>query len=146
MENKEQLADMLYEFSRSVARHWKEVFRERGLSPAPLAILRQVYENPGLTVSEIARRTGNAKSHVSRTVESLEQQGYVVKREHHKDQRLVLIYPTDVVSEGLDPLHREIRSRLARCLEYVPEERLPSLIDCIRLLHAVMNQHAPKEE
>lgn len=134
------LADLLYEFSRAVSRHWKDVFRENGLSPAPLSILRQVYSEPGLTISELGRRTGSAKSHVSRSVENLSKQGYVEKRPDPSDQRVVRIHPTSVVATGLDPLRSEIRRRLAQRFESMPPEMVAELISAVKTLQIAMEQ------
>jgi len=139
MAQTELLADLLYEFSRTVSRHWKDVFREHGLAPAPLLILRQISREPGLTVSELARRTQSAKSHVSRTIESLTQQGYVEKKADPRDQRVLRIYPTPAVHEGLDPLRTEIRHRLAARLRDLPEGKVAELIDAVRTLQHILD-------
>lgn len=132
------LADLIYEFSRVVSKQWKDVFRENGLSPAPLAILRQVYQEPGLTLSEIGRRTATAKSHVSRTIDTLSRQGFVEKRADPSDQRVIRIHPTAVVATGLDPLRNEIRTRLAERLEALPDEKIAELISAVRTLEAAI--------
>jgi DNA-binding MarR family transcriptional regulator len=134
----DQLVELTYEFSRTVSRQWKDVFKEHGLSPAPLLVLRQIYREPGLTVSDIARRTDIAKSHVSRTVESLSRQGYVEKRPDPTDQRVLRIHPTPEVSGGLEPLRSEIRQRLARRLAALPEDEISGLIKAVHTLQSIL--------
>lgn len=131
------LADLLYEFSRSVSRLWKDVFRENDLAPAPLLILRQVHREPGLTVSELARKTETAKSHVSRTIDILNRKRYVEKRSDPQDQRVVRIYPTLVVSTGLDPLRTEIKRRLTERLETLTEGQVAELSRALLILQTV---------
>jgi DNA-binding MarR family transcriptional regulator len=137
----DQLVDLTYEFSRTVSRQWKDVFKEHGLSAAPLLILRQIYKEPGLTVSDIARRTNTAKSHVSRTVESFSRQGYVEKRPDPADQRVLRIHPTHEVAGGLEPLRSEIRQRLAKRLATLPEDEIPDLIKAIQTLQSILADH-----
>ena len=142
MSQADALVDLVYEFSRTISKQWKDVFREKGLAPAPLLILRQIYQEPGLTVSEIARRTQTAKSHVSRTIEALSRQGYVEKRPDPGDHRVLRIHPNFVVATGLDPLRTEIRRRLAERLKELPEEQISSLISAIRTLQAFLKEES----
>lgn len=83
-----------------------ELFRDAyGQSDVPMVavyLLRQIDERPGVTISELGRRTGTAKSHVSNVIEQLVEQGYVEKRSDREDQRLQRLYVTPTARQALD--------------------------------------------
>jgi len=58
-------------------------------------LLRQIKEEPGITLSELARSVGAAKSHISTTIEQLVREGYVEKRSDPSDQRILRLHVTE---------------------------------------------------
>lgn len=88
-----------------ISRLWRHVHRqmlallrragkEYDLPPFSLILLRHIEEEPGTTLSDLARRVGAAKSHTSTIVDQLVQEGYVEKRSDPADQRLVRLHMT----------------------------------------------------
>src|SRR5690606_12877926 len=69
--------------------------KEYELPPFSFMLLRHIKEEPGVTLSELARRVGAAKSHISTTLEHLVKEGYVEKRSDPSDQRLVRLRVTE---------------------------------------------------
>lgn len=84
---------------RHVNRRMRELIhrvgKEYDLPPFSFMLLRRIKEEPGVTVSELARLVGAAKSHISTTVEQLVQDGYVEKRSDPKDQRVIRLHVTE---------------------------------------------------
>ncbi|HLS89981.1 MAG TPA: MarR family winged helix-turn-helix transcriptional regulator [Limnochordia bacterium] len=69
--------------------------REFEMPPFSFMLLRHIKEEPGITLSELARRVGAAKSHTSTTIEQLVQEGYVEKRADPSDQRVLRLHATE---------------------------------------------------
>src|SRR5690606_40015840 len=69
--------------------------KEYELPPFSFMLLRHIKEEPGITLSELARRVGAAKSHTSTTIEQLVQEGYVEKRADPSDQRVLRLHATE---------------------------------------------------
>lgn len=65
----ERLVDLLHDVNCKMAEHIREVFRGREIPVAFRAVGAVLMSEPGVTVSDLARRTGMAKSHISNTVE-----------------------------------------------------------------------------
>lgn len=87
---------------RQVNRRMRELLvragKEFDLPPFSFMLLRRIKEEPGVTLSELSRLMGAAKSHTSTTVEQLVRDGYVEKRSDPSDQRVIRLHITD---EGL---------------------------------------------
>ena len=71
-----------------------DVFRESAMPPPVFFMLREIVREPGITVSELARRVALVKSYVSRSVDLLVHRGYVRKEPDPLDQRLIRLYAT----------------------------------------------------
>ena len=136
----EYLAELLYNFLRSVRPIWKQVLREQNLSPAALLILRQVAAEPWITINLLAQRTGIAKSHVSRIVNALSSQGRVEKRPDPSDQRLTRLYLTVSGKEYTGPLEALVRNRLAELAAKLPEEKAGALCEGLQALQEILNR------
>lgn len=84
---------------RHVNRQMRELMYRAGkefdVPPFSFMLLRHIKEEPGITLSELARRVGAAKSHASTTVEQLVQDGYVEKRADPSDQRVLRLHVTE---------------------------------------------------
>ncbi len=110
------------------------VFEEYGFPHAGMAIIGQVGNVPGSTVSEVARRTGFAKSNVSKTVDLLVGQGFLEKRNDANDQRLVRLYLTEEAHSQLCEMRAIMDQRLSKVLSVLPREKVDCLLDALSML------------
>ena len=115
-----------------IAQLWRRVHREmRALFRATVRderlpflafpLLRHIQDEPGLTLSELARRTESAKSHMSTVVEQLVQEGFIEKRSDPADQRVLNLYLTDQAERHLEEMERRAGEAWALVLEAFPE-------------------------
>lgn len=58
-------------------------------------VLNVLYAEPGLIQSEIAIRTYKDKTNVTRILDVLSKNGYIVREQHESDRRSLCIYLTD---------------------------------------------------
>lgn len=134
----EEWMHLLQEVARGLRDHLQEVCAEFGLPLIIVAVLRQIDHEPGVTVSELARRSGIVKSHVSRTIEDLVQRGYVEKRPDPADQRLQRLHLTPAARDLLGRMRQAMRRRLAPVVEAVPAEAAAGLVRGLQALRAAM--------
>lgn len=117
-----------------------KVFEEYGFPHAGMAILWQVGSVPGSTISEVARRTGLAKSNVSKTVEILVGQGFLEKRSDDSDQRLVRLYLTEQAHSRVFEMRTIMDQRLSRVLSVLPPEKVDCLLDALSMLKEALEK------
>lgn len=67
-------------------------------------VLNVLYAEPGLIQSEIALRTYKDKTNVTRILDVLCKNGYVVREQHESDRRSLCIYLTDKGMKMFDDL------------------------------------------
>ncbi len=120
----------------SVARLTRRLRSERDpqneLSIGQLSVLGALYRNGACSIGELAAHERVQPPSMTRTVNCLEEAGYVVRRPHETDRRQVVI---ELADKGIATLEADRRRRDAwlakRLRELTPEER------------AVLRQAAP---
>jgi len=106
--------------TRRINRIWDDAFASMKLSPAHAYLLRLVLDEPGLSPKQIGDALKLKKSTVTRFIDGLEFEGFVVRKkggEH--DSRLISIYPTHqarVIHEELETLEERLYQRLCLTL------------------------------
>ncbi|MCC3289740.1 MULTISPECIES: MarR family winged helix-turn-helix transcriptional regulator [unclassified Arthrobacter] len=90
-----EIADLLRDLSWNIHRKAPEI---TGIEPLPnteLAVLKHVLDNPGLTVTELARLMGLKQSNASAAVRTLAERGLVTRSGSPTDRRVSLLLPTE---------------------------------------------------
>lgn len=100
--------------------------------------LRHIAVEPGVTIGELARRSGTVKSHVSKMMEQLVRQGYVEKRTDPADQRLVRVYVTR--SAAVAEMETRAREAWSGVVDEIPEAQLEQVVRGLRILLAALEQ------
>jgi DNA-binding MarR family transcriptional regulator len=116
--------------SRGLMDLTKDVMHEHGLPVPAMAVMHHLFHSPArvLAVSELSKRTGMAKSLVSKTVDSLEAMELVVKRKDLVDRRRVLVEVSERAQEQFQNMQRHMQVRLAVVFARLPEAQIQELI------------------
>lgn len=123
----EQLIDLLREVNRDLSKYVKEIMFAHDIPVTSMIITRELRNQPGITVSELARRTGMAKSHISNSVREMEQRGWLEKRSDSSDQRVLRLYISPEVSGHLAVLRQDIRAQIGALVADISEDRAREL-------------------
>lgn len=135
---RDEIARLFHQINREVRDRMRRSFRDCQLPFGALHLLKEIQGDPGVTVNEVARRTGLAKSHVSKMLDYMVQQGYASKESDPADQRLLRIYLTPAGREMAEELQRRARRVWAEIVEAVPEEQVDEVLRGLRAMHAAL--------
>jgi DNA-binding MarR family transcriptional regulator len=141
---REELAQLWREINREMHDSFRQAFSGYDHSPVTLVLIRQVATEPGIIVSELARRARIAKSHVSKLVDQLVQQGYFEKRPDPSDQRLVRLYLTERAAHMKAELEGQVLSVLNGIISEVPEHEVEAIVHGLRLLRSALQKSNEK--
>lgn len=136
----EVLVDLLHDVQRKLAEQMRVVCQEHGIPPAFVVIGGALRGEPGITVSELARRTGMAKSHVSNTIEELARRGWVDKHTDPADQRLLRLHLTPSATDRWQQVRASMRGLLAELVAEIPEGQTAALVDGLQVLKALLER------
>jgi DNA-binding MarR family transcriptional regulator len=134
------LEALLRDVNRGLFEMARRIKQQTGLPPLSIRVIGSILSVPGTTVSEIARETGMAKSHVSHLVARLSEEGFVEKRPDPEDQRLVRIYPTPAAREPLMQMRRAMREQLSAALGSIPSDQGAAVVEGLRVLKEALDR------
>ncbi len=141
----ELLINLLREVNQSISGHVRNVLIQHGLSFTTMIIIRQIKVEPGITISELARRSNIAKSHISNTIKELDIKGWVETQTDPRDRRILRLYLSKAGTENLEIIGAAIRQRLSNLLSGISEARTVEIIESISDVHAALKQAKEKE-
>lgn len=122
-----EVAEKLHRVAIYLLRNTKKHEQESGLTPERLSLLSiLVYVGPQ-TINSLAEMEQVSAPAITRTVKSLEKQGYVIKSRSKTDQRVVYVAPTRKSQQLLDETRRKRLERIEHMLEGAAEEDLQQL-------------------
>ncbi|MCK4259848.1 MAG: MarR family transcriptional regulator [Halanaerobiales bacterium] len=141
----EILLDLLHEVNKGFEEHMRKVFMEYNFTISTMLIIGQIKRNPGIIISEIARRASIAKSHVSKTIVELSQQGWVEKRPDPSDQRILRIYLTETAIEQMQQIRMKVRQEIGSVVAGLSDNRVEEMIEGLKEIKASLMQIKEKE-
>ena len=112
---------------RAVQSHSKTVEHQCGLSGAKLWMLWELYANPGLKVSELARALTIHASTCSNMLDQLEDKDLIRRDRSKIDQRSVHLYLTEEGTKLLAKAPRPAQGTLSEALERLSDNHLVQL-------------------
>jgi DNA-binding MarR family transcriptional regulator len=142
----EVLGRLFRDVHRGMFEATKNVAQQYGLSAPGMRVMGLVMERPGITVSELSRERGTAKSHVSHAVESMVQAGFIERGADPDDQRLVRLYPTAKAKEHFEAVREAVHSRMKEVLSVIPDEQMQAIIEGLTLLRSVLRQETTQPD
>lgn len=135
-----ELGELWRSVNREMHDRLRAAFREVEFSPVTVTLLRQMHHEPGVTVGQLARCAGTVKSHVSKLVEQLVEQGLVEKRSDPDDQRLVRLYLTQAAADTRAQMEDRVQTAWGSIVDEIPEEELASVVSGLRTLLRALNR------
>ncbi|MEW8977892.1 MAG: MarR family transcriptional regulator [Symbiobacterium sp.] len=139
---RQDISHLWHQVNRRMHSLLNHAFRESAMPPPVFFMLREIVREPGITVSELARRVDMVKSHVSRTVDHLAREGYVRKEPDAGDQRLIRLYARPEAQDRLRRTDAAVRSVWESVVAGVPEEELATVERGLRILLETLERNA----
>jgi DNA-binding MarR family transcriptional regulator len=137
----EQLAELLHDINRGMGKYARDIFAANDLPFSLFMISKHIKAEPGITVSEMARRTGIAKSHISNQIRKLEERGWVEKRLDVNDQRIIRLYLSKEGSSEMVVMRNKIRQQFSSLLSEIPPQRAEELASDLAEIKTIIDKH-----
>lgn len=134
-----EISQLWRHVNREMREVWRSTVETYDFPPMTFWLLRNIAKEPGITVSELSRRVGAAKSHTSNLIDQLVQAEYVEKQTDSSDQRIFRLYLLDSAERllgGVDERMEEVWAEV--CAQFAPgeleqiERSLCSLLDALQ--------------
>lgn len=143
-ERTDELEHLLRDVGRSFFGLMHDATERFQLPPGAKPVIHSILTEPGVTVSEISRKAGVSKSHVSKIVEALSGKGLLEKRPDPSDQRLTRIYLTKQAEDNFRAIRDERRRRLSEVAAGMPPGKLDEVIEGLRTLKDSLDAYSAR--
>jgi len=124
---------------RSIQTHSRLVEKETGVSSAQLWMMWEIFNTPGLKVTELASALSIHQSTCSNILDKLQQKGLIKRERSGPDQRVVHLHLTAKGAKLLAKAPRPAQGAIADVLQRLPDDVLSrmdsSLTELIGALH-----------
>lgn len=111
----------------SVRQHFRDVEQHCGVSGSQLWLLHETAGQPGIGVSELARKLSIHQSTCSLLVEKLEAKGLIVKKRRTEDQRRVGLFLSEQAQKTIEAAPGPAEGILPEALQGLSLETLAGL-------------------
>lgn len=122
------LITKLQEVNRLIHEYIAGILSHHKLPVTTMIIIREIKNEPGISISELSRRTGIAKSHISNIIRKLHEENWIEKRHDVSDHRIQQLFLSQLASEHLESARADLKLRVADLLSEIPETRTEELI------------------
>ncbi|GAB6179204.1 hypothetical protein JCM14036_05230 [Desulfotomaculum defluvii] len=108
-----ELVSSLYMSYKKVQILFASIAEQMGLDPAPLLALKRLWDQDGLTITELSDKLFLKASTITSLIDRMERDGLVHRERNQDDRRVVRVYLTNKAKElkeqypGLDRLINE---------------------------------------
>lgn len=128
------VGELWREVNRSIHDRFRQAWRGSDLHPGAMFMLRHLRTEPGLSVSELARRAGVVKSGASKWVDQLSQMGLVAKRPDPDDQRLLRLFLTGEGALKIQEMEANVETAWLSLIEAISPADLAEVEKGLRIL------------
>lgn len=133
-DSRHELSLLWRSVSREIGDRFRHAFRNSDIHFGMLMVLKQIQHQPGVTLNELARRSGVAKSHVSKMVDQAVKQALVEKRPDPADQRLVRLLITEAGEQTIAPIQARAEAVWATFADAIPEGQVAEVNRGLQIL------------
>lgn len=125
--------------ARSVTKIWTGAYSEFDLSPPHAFLLRVVLAKPGLLPRELADELKLSRSTISRFLDSLEKQGFLIRKAATEDGRELQVHPTKqaiAIHKDLDQTGKQLTKRMKKM---IGKDELSETINQLRQIQILIS-------
>ena len=95
--------DDIFRYFNIISKH-SNVYLDNALSEFELCschrvFIHKIFENPGITRDKIKNIVHIHPSNTTRTIDYLEEKGYIIKKTNEQDKRICELYPTEKLAK-----------------------------------------------
>ncbi|MBN2870353.1 MAG: winged helix-turn-helix transcriptional regulator [Campylobacterales bacterium] len=120
--------------------HFNQRIKPFDISPEQWSLLYRVVEKSGLTQKELSDSTYKDQANITRSIERLENKGFIIKIPCEADRRSVNLYPTQKgieLARTIVPISRAFNQHLTQ--GFTPEEA-EMLLVLLKKIHKNLEQ------
>lgn len=113
--------------SKQIRREFNKAAQQQGLFSGQQDIVKEIVDNEGITIGELAKRLEITTATASVSVKRMEKSGFVIKKEDEKDTRITRLYPTEKAIETPEKIENHMNDLEKRLTVNMTEAQVKEL-------------------
>ncbi len=130
--------------SQAIYRHGK--ISAKDLQPCHYAFVLTICREPGRSQDSIAKELCINKSTVARSLNFLEENGYITRKPQPNDKRQFCVHPTDKMLSVVPEIKAASREWMSLLSEGIPQEELDIFDSVLRRMESRAREFIEKQE
>jgi DNA-binding MarR family transcriptional regulator len=126
---------------QAIQQHSAWVEKNCGVSASQLWAMTELYNDPGLRVSDIANRLSIKKSTASNMLDKIQNKNYLERRRESHDQRVVTLYLTDNGKHLIENVTVPTQGVVLDALKQLSNGQIETLHESLGLLISKFPEH-----
>jgi len=137
----EKIVDNLFFISPLLSRVLRHSIRTRtALNPISWWVLKLVYRNEMLTMSEIGCRLQIPKPHVTAQIDKLIAENLVERLDDPNDRRIINIRLTEKGKENHDKIAQDVSEDMLQRIKQLDPQKIAELLESTQKVRAILNE------
>jgi len=124
----------------------KSVMAHHGLRRVRFYMLRHLYQNPGISITQLGTLSFTDPGNTSRMVYGMEQKGLVQRRSDDNDRRLYVLSLTDAGKELYEKANTDLTVDIQKRFATIAPEELARLLQSSQRLSLVLSRHLDEQD
>lgn len=137
----EKIVDNLFFISPMVSKVLRHSIRTKtALNPVSWWVLKLVYRNEMLTMSEIGCRLQIPKPHVTAQIDKLIAENLVERLDDPNDRRIINIRLTEKGKENHDKIAQDVSEDMQQRIKQLDPQKIAELLESTQKVRAILNE------
>lgn len=120
--------------SKLIRREFNKAAAQQGLFSGQQDIVREIVDNEGITIGELAKKLEISTATASVSVKRMEKTGFVIKKEDEKDTRITRLYPTQKAIETPEKIKNHMQALEKRLTGNMTEAQINELTELLDIV------------
>ena len=121
----------------------RDQIKPHGFTTSQAYVLTQLKQTPELTMNELSEKLNAQTSTMTRIVNNLVRDGYVVRSRDESDRRTVVVTLTEKGLEAAGGLEKDIKEYYQKIVAYLPQGQVEEVLKAAALLVEAFDQANP---
>jgi DNA-binding MarR family transcriptional regulator len=140
-EGKRKILEVLGKIGRLARAHACKLSQDYGLTPTQLMILKLIWENEKITLTDIAKEMSMSNSTASGVVDRMERPGLLERERSSEDRRVVYFRLTEKTKQYAEKLEKNKNSFYSAVLTGMSDQDEKEIRTALEKLYQILSRH-----
>lgn len=124
----------------------KYVLAQHGLRRVRFYMLRHLYQNPGISITDLSKLTFTDTASTSRMITGLEKDGLVRRESKAGDRRFFILWLTEAGKAKYEAANDDLQADIRKRFSNIAPDTLANILQAVRTLNETIEKHHEEQK